>query len=969
MPDAAPSRGMMPQAFPAPSWTAPAGVRKNVQPRRLRLMLKPVALFNPRSAAPRDHALPDWILSSKLEPPPLRAGVVLRHALIQALDQAGPTALTLLLAPPGFGKTTLLAQWHRHLHDAGHATAWLSLDEDDRDTGRFLGHLALTLQGAGADPALCAQLLAQHVDDQAPAVAVNALIRAIRAAPHDITVLLDDYDRAATPAIDDVVLRLAEHAGPRLRMLLATRRAPALPLSRLALQGQLARFNSSQLALDQLEAQAMLGDDVSAEIATELCRYTEGWPVALHLARLWLDGGVQRAQQLQRFSGRSAEVAAYLTEQVLDDLDETSRDLLLSTAPLERFNAALADHVRRSDDSGRVLARLEHFHGLLMPLDGENEWFRHHPLFADYLQQQLERSRPGEPRAIHQRAAFWFGEHHHLLDAVRHAARAGAGDLAAGYIARAGTWQLLMEHGNAPIRALLRHFDNRTVRETPALNLTQAFLHIRLGEISHAQMLLERFRDFPGAIREPFQRDYTVIVAMLRHQLDEICGNPHGAMQIAAQAAALDQDDHLGRGVLLCICASTAIAQGDFASAERHARAASAAMHDAGSAIGHPHALLHLGQSLFYRGALADAALVCQQATALISVQDHGDRTLQATLDCLSAQLDYERGEHEQAAARLEPALEFLEQHDGWLDLLAGGYEVMVGLARQRDHSGRSALALLDHIDQVARTRRLPRLADLALAWRLSLLLDLPGNAGVDAMVARAGGEAGFTHAMRQPHRWRVRAGFGFALAQWHSLAGRSRHALALLMQLEQSCIDAGNQHDLMRVRVRIALVLQQRGEIEAALPYLHAVLDHIAGSGSGQAVVELGLPAKALLRSLRQHDPQTISGTTRALTVQQLLDRLSDDDEAGGDAFSEREMEVLAQLAHGYSNKQIGRRLHLSENTVKFHLKNLYRKLGARTRESALASAQQRGLLQARSGAPTGDDTAAAAHSDEAVD
>lgn len=110
---------------------------------------------------------------------------------------------------------------------------------------------------------------------------------------------------------------------------------------------------------------------------------------------------------------------------------------------------------------------------------------------------------------------------------------------------------------------------------------------------------------------------------------------------------------------------------------------------------------------------------------------------------------------------------------------------------------------------------------------------------------------------------------------------------------------------------------------------------------------MELGLPAKAMLRSLRQHDPQTVGGTTRALTIQALLERLSGDDDPAGDIFSERELEVLAQLARGYSNKQIARCLHLSENTVKFHLKNLYRKLDARSREGALAQALQRGLLR----------------------
>lgn len=919
-------------------------------------MLKPVALLAPRPPHPRDPTLPDWILGSKLEPPPLGAGVVLRRGLLEQLEQARALPLTLLLAPPGFGKTMLLAQWHRRLQQDGAAVAWLSLDEDDADPARLLGHLALALQATGGDPGPCAHLLQPHAHEQDLMQATNALVRSVRAAPRPITLLLDDYDRAGGGAVDELVLRLVEHAGAQLRLLLATRCAPALPLERLSLQGRLARLGCAQLALDEAETRTLLGAAVPAEVAEELRRYTEGWPVALHLARLWLDGGDRCYGEVARFSGRSAQIAAYLAEQVVNKLDEATRDFLLRTSPLQRFNAALADHLREREDSGRLLGRLEHFHGLLVPLDGEHEWFRYHPLFADYLQQQLERERPGEPLRIHARAAHWFGEHGQLMEAVRHASHAGAIEVAASYVARAGTWQLLLHHGTTQMRALLRTIDHKAIRDTPALNLTQAYLHMKLGEFGHARVLLERFRDLPATLREPFQRDYTVVVALLRSLLDEICANPHGLPQLAAQAGALDEDDHLGRGILLCICATTALGQGEFSCAERHALAAREAMRRSGSEIGAGYTLLHLGQSRYYRGRLGEAEAAYQEALALAARHQHLDGSLHAAASCLLAQLQYEKGRHDQAADLLEPALTFIEQHDGWLDVFASAYETALGLAQQRDRSGREALALLERVDRLVHARRLERLSDLSIAWRLSILAELPGGGAVEQLVARSGSETGFAHTLRQPHRWRQRAALGFALARWHRLAGRSSAALAILQQLEQACLASDNLCHLSRARAGIALVLQQRGELDAALPPLHSALDHVALTQSWQVITELGLPAKAMLRSIRQHDPQTTAGTTRALTVQTLLERLSGEQWALSEAFSERELEVLEQLAHGYSNKQIGRRLNLSENTVKFHLKNLYRKLEARTREAALASALQRGLLQRSSRPEVGD-------------
>ncbi|WP_017173482.1 tetratricopeptide repeat protein, partial [Xanthomonas phaseoli] len=371
-------------------------------------------------------------------------------------------------------------------------------------------------------------------------------------------------------------------------------------------------------------------------------------------------------------------------------------------------------------------------------------------------------------------------------------------------------------------RALLRHFDHRTIRDTPALNLTQAHLHIRLGEFSHARLLLERFRDFPAALREPLQRNYTVVVALLRDRLDEICGNPHGLTQIAAQAGALDEDDHLGRGMLLCICATTAIAQGTFAVAERYARNARDTMQRGGSDIGASQATLSLGQSLFYRGRLSDAEACYQQALSWCARAPQPDRVLEAAAQCLLAQVHYERGHHDDAADLLHPALELLEQHDGGMDVLAAGYGTALGLERVRDHSGRSALLLLEHIEQIAHGRKLARLSELAAAWRLMLLLEHPGNAAIDVLIARTGGESGLEHTLRSPHRWHDRAAMGFALARWHRLAGRSSAALSILGQIEQACLANDNVCHLARTRARIALVLQQRGELVAALPYLY---------------------------------------------------------------------------------------------------------------------------------------------------
>lgn len=911
-------------------------------------MLKPVPLFPARTQ--RDSlSSAEWVLADKLEPPMQRVSAVPREALLERLDRASEIPLTVLLAPAGFGKTTLLAQWRLRLRERGEVgVGWLSLDEDDGESGRFLAYLALALAGAGLElgPALQADL-AQWDDDLDPAATLTALIRQLRASPRRLVLVLDDYDRCRSTAIDALLTRLVEYAGSRLHLLLATRAVPSLPLSRLAAHGCVQRFSARDLAMDAGETRRLLGPQIPEDTARLIHQRTEGWAVALQLAALWIAGDERRRDDVAQFSGRSVGIAGYLAEQVLTDLDSELRDFLLQTSVLERFDAALADALRERHDSGALLARLHHFQGLLIALDSEHDGFRYHPLFADYLRQQLERRDASLPPRLHRRAAAWYAERGGLLEAVRHAMRAGATELAIGYVARAGSWQLLLQYGPAYLRSLLRPFERKLIRDTPTLNLTQAYLHMKLGEFAHAQLLLERFRAFSAEEREPHERDYTVVVALLRDLLDEICPDPQGATRIAAQAAAMDADDYLGRGALLCISATTALGRGDFAGAERYARQGEDAMHQADSPVGANYALLHQGLSHYYRGRLDRAEAIYRQAQALAE-RHHGiDRMLQAVTTCLLAQLQCERGRYDMAADGLDEAIVFIEQHDGWLDVFASAYETALTLARQRDRSGRAALALLEHIEQVARRRRLSRLLELTIAWRLEVLLDLPASSRVDLFVASAGCESNFIHALQHDHAWRHSHALGLALARWHRQAGRGPQALLLLHSVEANCAKQGNRCQQARAQARMALAHQQRGDIASALPPLRAALDYIAGTLAWQVVLELGLPAKALLRLARQSDPEAAPGTTRALTIQTLLDKLSDEAPALDD-FSERELEVLAELGHGHSNKRIARRLAVSENTVKFHLKNLYRKLGTSTRDTALAAALQRGLIRA---------------------
>jgi LuxR family maltose regulon positive regulatory protein len=886
-----------------------------------------------------------WVLAGKLGPPRQRLDTATRARLLERLDRALALPLTVLVSPAGFGKSTLLSQWYQRLREHGEVhVAWVSLEEDDGEISRFVAYLTLAISRAGIDVGPLLQTVQTQLHDIDARAAIAALIECVRRAERGLVIVLDDYDRVRSEAVDGLVLDLVQHGDPRLHVLLSGREAPHLPLAQLGSRGLVERIGAAEMALSLDEAERMLaGQGLSRNAVGRLHGYTEGWAVALQLAALWLDaqpGGAGEDDLLDRFTGRSAEMAAYLAEQVVQSLDADARRFILQTSVLERFNVALANAVRQQGDSGTHLERLGSFQGLLIPLDSEQEWFRYHHLFAQYLHSQLQRQHPYEIDGLHRRAALWQFEHGDLIEAVKHAIRAHDMGLATGFVERAGGWELILWRGLGYVRPLLRHFSRDVIRDTPVLNVTQAYLHIKLGEFSQAAVLLERYRDFPDELRESYWPGYIAVVSLLHNYLDDIWTDADRTDHVAAYLAHVGEDG-LRRPTLQCVCAIGEMGRGNFAIAEAYAREAAGEMSRRNNVIGVAYALFHQGQSCFYTGRLEEAEAIYRQSLVIAEQYFGTDSALRACGECLLAQLLCQRGQWEEAEALLTSGQPFIETHDGWLDIFVAAYEARLIVARHRDHSLRAALTLLDHFEKTARARRLARLAELVMGWRLDVLLEF-GAGAADLLVADAGCEAIVEHALAHPRYWRQQVAFGFALARWHHNAGRNAAALGLLEALEAAALADGRSLHTAQARARRALVLQQRGQVQEAMKPLGQVLDYVAREQAWHVLLELGAPVRTLLHLAQQRDPQAAAGTTRCGVLQRLLEISGGE----GDApFSLREREILAELLQGHSNKEIGRLLNVSENTVKFHLKSLFRKLGVETRGAAVAQALKRGL------------------------
>ncbi len=884
----------------------------------------------------------DWVLVGKLGPPRQRVATSARLALLQRLDQALELPLTVITSPAGFGKSTLLAQWHQRLVAQQVPVAWLSLGEDDGEVSRFVAYLSLAVSAAGVDIGPLLQTAQAQLHDIDARSAIAALMEHIRDAPDRLVIILDDYDTLASKEVDDLVLALVEHCDPRLHIVLSGREAPSFPLSGFIVRGLMERIESADMALGIDEAMQFFSDSIPADTVRWLHGYTEGWSVALQLAALWAasEGGDPGERLRKGFSGNSREVAAYLAEQVVGRLDDELRGFILKTSILSRFDVSLANEVCGRDDSAAQLRKLGAFLGLLIPLDGQQEWFRYHHLFAEYLRALLQRTWPAQVNVLHQRAASGLFERGDLLEAVKHANRAGATDLAAGFMAQAGGWELVLNKGPGYVRPLLRHFPATVIRNHPILNVTQAYLHIRLGEFQQAQLLLEHYPTLADAMLHAHWQGYITVRSLLEDYQDHLLSDPQRIGQIKDYIARVGDQSLVG-ATLHCVCAVGELGRGDFGAVAGHSQLALDGMRGSGNVMGIAYAMFHLGQSHFYRGQLDEAEAIYRESLLIADAYFGVDSALKACGECLLAQVLYWRGDVAEAAALIDVSLPFLEGNDGWLDLFAAAYEVKLAVVRSRQAADEAVL-LLDHVGQVATRRNLLRLGELLRAWRLDVALDAPGSLQVPGDVEWT---QALDRAFAQPHHWRQQTAMTLATVRQYTRSGKTAIALTLLQRLEDASEDMGRALDTALVRAHAALIHQQRGDLTLALASFGPVLDYVQAQRAWQVLLGLGPPAKALLHLAQQHDLQARAGSVRSRCIQQVLGRFGGQD-GEAELLSARETEILVSVCQGHSNKLVARALNLSENTVKFHLKSIFRKLGVESRSAAVAAAHERDLL-----------------------
>lgn len=897
------------------------------------------------------------LLTTKLYIPPAGPTLVSRPRLVEQLNAGLRCRLTLLSAPAGFGKTTLLSEWARQ---SAVPVAWVSLDRGDNDPARFWAYFVAAVETIHTDIGTVALAMLQSAQPPPTETLLTGLINEMAEVRDPFALVLDDLHVIADQRVNAGLAFVLDNSPPQMHLILSSRADPPWPLARLRARRDMIELRAADLRFTSGEVASFVNGVMRLELAAEdvaaLEDRTEGWIVGLQMAALSMAGRVDVPGFVKTFRGSHRFILDFLVEEVLDQQSLEIQDFLLQTSILELMTAPLCDAVTGRDDSQTMLSNMEQANLFLVPLDDERRWYRYHHLFADLLRSRLEQARPDLLPTLHHRAGKWYESEGQIVEAMGHALQSGDIDWIEHLVAANAL--AVIYHGElATALGWLDALPAEVTRSRPRLCVAHAWALAYAGQLDGIEPLLQEAeralanQDEQRTALAPGPADGRQTeghITAIRAYVAALRGDWSPAAELARAALhRLPEADLTVRGWTALVLGCALRSQGHLAAAAQAFAEAIAASRAAGDSNLGVDALWEQAELQRAQGKLHQVMSTCQEALQLAD-QSTGRRGWQLPVTgytyTLMSDVLREWNDLDTALRYARQGLD-LCQHWGQADALAQGYLRLAQVLQAVGDTDR-AWDAIQEARQVARGLS-PWYAITAGAREATIRLrqgDVPA-------ASRWLQDSGLLVAGELNPEYRI--GY-LALARILLAQGRLDESLGLLAGLLQMAEAAGAIGSSVGILVLQAQVLWAQGEGDRAVVAMERALCLAEPEGCVRIFIDEGAPMGALLRQaaargIRLEYVNKLlvaleSEVTGKLRTARGVPRLAPSSLV--EPLSERELEVLRLLTTHLSSPEIARELVISVSTVRSHIKNIYGKLDVHTRADAVQRAQELALL-----------------------
>jgi LuxR family maltose regulon positive regulatory protein len=890
------------------------------------------------------------IALTKTVPPSVSKFAVTRRSLLDALEAAATRRLILFKAPAGFGKTTLAADWCRRLRQADAVVAWLSIDTDDNEPSAFAYHVAKALQRTEPDLGQEAIELLEVSSLIPPRNVISALVNAASESDSEIYLVLDDFHLVTDGRCHELMSFLLRYAPSNFHLVILSRSEPRFALTKLQLAEDIAEIDASMLCFSRDETAQFLGSDLSASLMPtgidKLYSATEGWPAALQLARISLQNSANPAVLLSSFSGTTRTISAYLDETLASEPDEIV-EFLIKTSILEQMNQSLAESVTGLPSSGELLAALERRQLLLVPLDGEGDWYRHHYLMSQFLEDRLRARLPDHVCELHRRAYRWFASKEMWTEAVRHAIAAKDYDEVTEFIENCAM-TLVIRGDLLTLLSWDRQLPDELMSGQVQVKLALAWGMALVNRFAEADAFLSYVEEAANAEREG---ELWWKCRAVRAVISGLEGESAMARDVALECLEKSSFDSFYFDALQNVARYGHLKAGDWEAfyAVPKPRAAKGES----SYLSETYQLCLYGVAASQQLAF-DEALGFYDEARQLAIQYAGPKSVStAMITGPKAAALFEQGKVSEAEVSVLDDFDLIETtafHESFLQ----AFLVLIRTAKVRGDTAR-AIDFVNRAERMGWERGWRHVVAASLLERIRLTLAMKQRDEAQSLL-----EAYEQLKARQPSSSRCTWSEIYTCGKVAEglvaeAAGRSSDAICRLRGAYEDLLASNDQLSALRVGAELSLAHLRFGSPVVAIDTFKPVLKMAAHSRAVGFVLDCDPDVARLLAMVtsitnpeQTNDVRNFARHLLTLLEQRTVPvRSSSDPRKGKQMLTDRENSIIEFIAKGKSNKEIARALGVTPETIKTHVKRIFLKLSAASRAQAVVRAQSLGLLR----------------------